>query len=141
MVTYYVTSPEDPSVLLALDLQMEEGPGGLPVLSWSDTSRRRTFEVARFHTPPKVLHRANPSEIVFESQQGRTYTLVPLTLRLYNTHVRTRLTGQPVFSTDAEVQTFFAEDFGRDLAPTMPEEPPLDGTGFDALDSSQATKG
>ena len=134
---YFVESPDDDSVRLAMDLQIGEGPKGLPVISWSDTSRRRAFEVFEFKTPVKELQRPEPAEVRFTSMSGRLYRLRPLTLRLYNDFVRATVHGEPVFSSDAEVQRFYRESFGQDLLPRERTEPPLDGTGFDKLESRQ----
>jgi hypothetical protein len=134
---YFVESPDDDSVRLALEVQIEEGPKGLPVISWSDTTRRRTFEVFEFKTPAKALARAEPEDIRFISMSGRLYRLRPLTLRLYNDHVRETVHGRPVFSSDAEVQRFYHESFGQDQQPRAHTEPDLDGTGFDVRESRQ----
>jgi hypothetical protein len=117
---YFVESPDDDSVRLAVDLRIEEGPKGRPVISWSDTTRRRVFEVFEFQTPVRVLQRPEPHEVRFTSMSGRLYRLTPLTLRLYNDFVRETVHGQPVFSSDAEVQRFYHESFGWESAHRNP---------------------
>jgi hypothetical protein len=137
---YFVDSPDDTSVRLAMEVGLSTSPKGGPVITWSDTARRRAFEVFEFQTPMSKLQTANPDEIRFTSMAGRMYRLKPLTLRLYNDFVRETVQGQPVFSSDAEVQRFYRESFGNDAQPRERPEPPLEGTGFDALDSRPSTR-
>jgi hypothetical protein len=117
---YFVESPDDDSVRLAMDLRIEESSKGLPVISRSDTTRRRVFEVFEFKTPVRELSRPEPDQVQFTSMSGRLYRLRPLTLRLYNDFVRETVEGQPVFSSDAEVQRFYRESFGWESAHRNP---------------------
>ena len=125
---YFVTSDLDDSVRLALDLRIEEGPKGLPVISWSDTSRRRVFEVFEFQTPVRVLQRPEPHEVRFTSMSGRRYRLTPLTLARYRTHVQLRVEGQPRFASTAALRAFYAgrgpRPFGSEYEPRHPPRHP-----------------
>ena len=97
--------PRDAYVLLAIRPSRlpDVGPDGRDVssetVSWDDGSHERAFSVARVLKDEPELFR-------FEDDRGRTFTLRPLTARLYAERVRERVSGPPL-ATDEEVRAFY----------------------------------
>lgn len=90
---YLVESPEDGSVMLALDAKIHDG-----LIEWFDTTRDRAFELRRVTD--------EPDGVSVETERAR-YRLRRLTLELYDRHVREHVTGHPPFATTESLQTFY----------------------------------
>ena len=86
--------PRDSYVLLAL---RPEQRGDTVV--WDDGSHQRAFAVERVLTD-------EPDRFRFEDERGRTFTLRPLTARLYAERVREQV-GGPTLATDEKVRAFY----------------------------------
>ena len=112
-MVYYVTSLEDDSVLVAINPTIRDEPDRM--IAWSDTHRMRRFGVERFE------HRSE-RRIVFLSDMGRHYTLVPLTLARYVQHVVPRSHRPPHFTSDQAVQDFYEQDYGQEYTLPAPQK-------------------
>ena len=92
--------PRDAYVLLAIRAERRADAGGDgETVVWDDGSRQRAFPLARVLDDEPELFR-------FEDDRGRTFTLRPLTARLYAERVRERVSGPPL-GTDEEVRAFY----------------------------------
>ncbi len=60
------------------------------VVSWQEGGHRRAFEVGKVLQDDAHAYR-------FEDTRGRQYTLRPMTLELYESHVRRHTLGRPAF--------------------------------------------
>ncbi len=96
---YLVQHPTDISVLIAVDVKYSADWVG-----WFDTVRER---VMRLRLPMTVTE----ERISFERLDGAggVYTLVPLTLGLYQSHVRHRLAGGKDFATEEDLLAAFEQ--------------------------------
>jgi len=52
-----------------------------------------------------------PDRFEFETDDGRTYSLAPMTVRDWDEHLRPEL-GGPAFKSDEEVQAYVLADYG-----------------------------
>lgn len=97
---YFVSSPEDSSVLIALDVKINDDS-----VSWFDTVKDRIMYIG------KILDN-NPEHFVFQrNDKGETgiYTFVPMTLEIYNQRVKNRILIQQDFSREEEMLKAFQE--------------------------------
>ncbi|MBI4815583.1 MAG: hypothetical protein HY791_04975 [Deltaproteobacteria bacterium] len=92
-LTYLVESPEDSSVLLALDARVHDG-----LIDWFDTVRDRAFPIKSSKDQPDGL------EVVTERA---TYRFKRLTKDLYDSTVVAKVTGSRPFATTEELQEFY----------------------------------
>ena len=77
---YYISSNQDATVLLALDVTIEGG-----YVCWFDTIKERIMEIAR-------IADQNTSHFVFKRLDwGDTYTFMPLTLKIYSEKIKQRI--------------------------------------------------
>lgn len=91
---YYVSSPQDETVLLAIDVRARG-----TVLRWFDTVKERIMVVENWIEN-------TPHGIIFERSQkegGGRYTFTPLTLELYQEHVKSKLIAPKEFQTRQEM--------------------------------------
>ncbi len=96
---YHVSSDRDVTVLVALDLVVEDR-----IVRWFDTVKERVMTAER-------MEDARPARFMFErsaQEGGGRYIFVPMTLELYRTSVRSRLTAGGEFGTEAEMLAAFA---------------------------------
>lgn len=90
---YLVDSPEDASVMLALDAKVHDG-----IIEWFDTARDRAFELE------EVVD--EPDGVRAQTERAR-YRLRRLTLELYEQHVKDLVTGHPHFASTESLQAFY----------------------------------
>lgn len=83
---YYISSPDDTTVLLGLDVIIRD-----KMIRWYDTVKERMFEIGDIQedAPEQLVFTRKDS--VTENEPARVYTLQPLTLDLYNAHVKSKL--------------------------------------------------
>lgn len=65
-------------------------------VEWFEGRHLRAFDV-------DTVEKATPEAFSFRDTKGDRFTLRPLTLELYDRHVRKQTAGQPKFSTMAEL--------------------------------------
>ncbi len=95
---YFVESPEDDSVMLAMDANL-----GDELVEWFDTVRDRAF-------PYRTV---DPGDGALKVQtENATYTFRLLTVELYNDRVSAHVVGGRPFATTDELQSFY-RDFPR----------------------------
>lgn len=100
---YYVTCPDDDSVLLALDTYMrarrtKEGEV-VYTICWFDTVKERIME-------SKKLIKDEKEVFIFERCDGvknEVYTFMPLTLQIFREKVRQRLINPPEIKNEEEM--------------------------------------
>lgn len=97
-LVYFVESPTDDTVLLALDVRAEPNE-----LAFFDTIRPRIFEGAPVAAPDGAYG--------FQTEDGDAYTLTVLTLATYNTRVKSELEDPPTFEDDAALHAFYVQNF------------------------------
>ena len=86
--------PRDAYVLLALRPELRGD-----TVVWDDGGHQRAFTVERVFSD-------EPDRFRFEDERGRTFTLRPLTARLYAERVRDEV-GGPKLATDEAVLAFY----------------------------------
>jgi hypothetical protein len=96
--TYFVESPNDDTVLLAIDVRLDEGQ-----VEWFDTVRDRAF-------PVRACRETRDG--VFVVTDHTEFRFRPLTLELYNERVIAQVTGHRSFGSTEELQRYYA-DFPR----------------------------
>lgn len=92
-VPYYVSSPTDDSVLIALDPKLTER-----YVEWFDSVRDRMFEVVKVNEQGQV--------IIVETERG-TFKFEPMTIELYERHIKRKVDGQPAFYSTEQVRSFY----------------------------------
>lgn len=96
---YYVESSHDPSVRLAMDIIWNQEQ---QTISWFNTLRTMQFAVGEvLSAKPEFFTFAQPVE-----QGGGLYTLIPLTLEIYNKKIKPTLYQPPHFDNDGQLFTF-----------------------------------
>lgn len=106
---YRVRSEQDPTAVLALDAR-EQGDH----VTWFDTSRDRGHRVS--------ARREEGGRLVYETEQGFTYSFEPLTKAIYDAEVRDLVELAPEFEDDAALSAFYLRNFlgiEPDAAPKM----------------------
>ncbi len=96
---YYVSCPTDPTVRLALDVVYDHATNQM---NWFNTLRRKSFTVKEF-----VIRSRN--HFVFEraaAEGGGMYTLVPLTLEIYNQMIKPTMHQPQEFGSKQELVDF-----------------------------------
>ena len=96
---YYVSSPDDDTVLVALDVQIRKN-----VIRWFDTVKERVMEIAE-------VIKDDGQEFSFKrgDNSGEIYTLKTMTIEDYNEKVKKRLIAPKEFSSEEELCTAFEE--------------------------------
>jgi hypothetical protein len=97
---YYVYSPDDDTVLIAMDVIISDNN-----IRWFDTIKERIMTIE------KILS-DNSSEFVFKRSQeegGQIYTFVPLTLNIYKEKVKQYLVSPQDFENEEEMFKAFEE--------------------------------
>jgi hypothetical protein len=95
---YYVSSPDDNTVLLALDVNILSD-----AIHWFDTVKERVVHMAQ-------VQAEYPAEFTFKTpdqEGGRTYTFTPLTLEVYNNKVKSEVLVPQEFSSEEEMLSAF----------------------------------
>lgn len=84
---YYISSPEDDTVLIALDVTVD-----INVIQWFDTTRGRAMVIRKVTEDDDNL-------FAFERADGKggVYLFQPLTLDLYRAHVMQSTIGEEDF--------------------------------------------
>lgn len=85
---YYVYSRTDPTVLIALDVNVEAN-----LIRWFDTVKERVMQI-------ETVTEATDQRFGFKragEEVAHCYSLQPLTMELYNLHVKNRLSSSEVF--------------------------------------------
>lgn len=95
---YLIESPEDDSVLLALEPCFRDGH-----MCWFDTLRPRAI--------PGHLESLSAEDASFVSSRGARYRFRRLTVTLFEERVRGRVEGAPSFGSDEELHRFYRERF------------------------------
>ncbi len=88
---YFISSPEDETVLIGMEVTLRGD-----YLEWFDTTRERIMRVSDIKESSIGYVVKVPID-----NEVRTYTFTPLTLELYNLHVRDKLLAGKDF-TDIE---------------------------------------
>jgi len=91
---FLVECAEDPSALLARRVGIEDGH-----FYWDDTSRDRAHRIA-------TLER-DGDDLLLRTEAGLGYRFRPLTLALYDAHVKARVELSPSFASTAELLRFY----------------------------------
>lgn len=91
---YFVESPEDDTVLLAMDAKLGE------YVEWFDSVRDRCFDVQDVE---------EDDDLLTVKTERATYGFRTLTVELYNERVIGMVSGHPSFGTTAEVQRFYRD--------------------------------
>lgn len=97
---FFVSSANDPTVLLALNLEVRGA-----YVRWFDTVKERMMRVKR------ILDE-DPSHFVFErdEQEGNgVYTFIPMTLEIYNEKVKHQLLASQDFTDEEAMLQAFEE--------------------------------
>ena len=96
---YFVSSPEDGTVLVAMDILIQNNR-----ITWFDTIKERTMEISK-------IEDGNPEHFVFEraGEPLRTYTFVPMSLDIYRSKVKSGLVQGKDFATEEELFLAFEE--------------------------------
>jgi len=97
---YYVYSPDDDTVLVAIDVVIT---GNL--ISWFDTVRERRMTIEKIYSD-------SPDEFIFkrsEKEGGQIYSLIPLTLDIYNKKVKNRLLSPKDFENEEDMLNAFEQ--------------------------------
>ena len=97
---YYVTSPNDDTVRLAMDIGIKDG-----MLCWFDTVKERRMKIGKIveHTLTRfVFARA-------DGEPGREYTFVPLTLEIFRAHVKDHILIPRDFESEEEMLQAFEQ--------------------------------
>lgn len=98
---YWVTSPVDPTALLARAAGVDDG-----WLHWDDTNRDRARRAESVEVKEGGV-------VTIRTEGGVEYTFTPLTLELYDEHVRRFVELSPDFdSTDALLHFYRTASFG-----------------------------
>ena len=100
---YFIESPQDQTVLLALDITIKDG-----YIYWFDTIKERIMEI------DNVIE-TSPNKFVFQragEEGGGVYTFSPLTLEIYNNRVKRFLLIPRDFTTSEEMLKAFSEKKG-----------------------------
>lgn len=87
-----VTMSGRDDTVAGLDPAFEKVWDGPDQVSWFESNHRRIFEVARVISESAELFH-------FETLDGNRFQLRPMTLELYERHVRKHTVGQPEFRT------------------------------------------
>lgn len=95
---YRVRSEEDPTAVLALDVQVRGG-----YLSWFDTHRDRGHRIA--------LLDAVAGKPRLRTDTGFTYVFEPLTKEIYDTEVKPFVELPPEFETTEALRRFYLNTF------------------------------
>lgn len=95
---YFVESPQDDSVMLAMDAQLGE-----ELVEWFDTVRDRAF--------PHIAYEYVDETLKVETEDA-TYYFRPLTVEIYNEKVAANVVGGRPFSSTDELQAYY-RDFPR----------------------------
>jgi len=102
---YYVSSLKDESVLLAMDIKIEED-----LVRWFDTVKERIMRIDR-------IVENSPGRFIFERSEkegGGTYIFTPLTMQIYREKVKSKLMLPKEFENEEDL--FFAFERTRDNA-------------------------
>jgi hypothetical protein len=97
---YYVSCDNDPTVLVAMDVQISDS-----MIRWFDTLKERLIDF-------EALLDTDPDNFVFRrrgGQGGGIYTLVPMNLSIYNSHVKARLVSAKNYSSEETMIAAFIE--------------------------------
>ena len=106
-MVYYVESPTDHTVLIAMDvaIEREEKDGEIVyVVNWYDTNRMRGMTTLK-------IEQKDDGGFSFKRIEGlkdREYSFVPMNLEIYNTKVRPELFNAPEFASNEELTKFFS---------------------------------
>jgi len=82
---YYVASPTDATVLVAMDVQIEDG-----YVKWFDTVKERMMKLGR-------VVEDTQRDFTFEREGGGVYSFTPLTIELYEQEIKHRV-ARPLMS-------------------------------------------
>jgi hypothetical protein len=91
---YSVSSPEDDTVLLAMDVKIKHG-----FISWFDSTKERVMGIENIEEKPN-------GELIFHSKAdegNREYTFTPLTLDIYKKHVQKKLLAGKDFDNEEDM--------------------------------------
>lgn len=96
---YFVTSDKDDTVLLAMDIKINEKDNSVV---WFDSVKDRVMTI-------KNIMDYDPLHFVFErdGDMGGTYTFIPLTLDIYNENVKNKILSRKEFESEQEMTRAF----------------------------------
>jgi len=101
---YYVFSPEDKTVLLAMDVLI-----GGNTIHWFDTVKERIMHISK-------IQKEIPTEFIFERSEqegGGMYTFSPLTLSTYTKKVKNHVLIPDEFQNEEEMFRAFEKTRGN----------------------------
>ncbi|KKT81885.1 MAG: hypothetical protein A3B99_00120 [Candidatus Yanofskybacteria bacterium RIFCSPHIGHO2_02_FULL_44_12b] len=92
---YYVFCPDDPTVLVAMDIKLTDSN----TITWLDTVKERSMTIER------VAENVEDRFVFDRSQKegGGTYTFVPMTLAIYNDGVKSHLLSPGDFESEEKM--------------------------------------
>lgn len=93
--TVVILSSRD-DVVAGINPMFVEGLTTPHVVTWWEGGHARAFEI-------ESVERSTPEEYAFTDREGDTFRLLPMTLELYEKHVRPKTMGKVKFSTEAEL--------------------------------------
>lgn len=91
---YYVFSPEDNTVLLAMDIRISED-----TIRWFDTIKERIMHIKQIQTE-------NLNELTFktsEQKDEKVYTFIPLTIEIYKDKIQKEILLPQDFQNEEEM--------------------------------------
>jgi hypothetical protein len=99
---YYIESPEDKSVLIGIDVTLEKTSSDKVIVSWYDTVRERSMLAAETKTKDDMFafQRA-------DSDEDEHYLFTPMSLDIYNEHIKSRLQDGPDFNSIDDLNEAF----------------------------------
>ncbi|KKS44456.1 hypothetical protein A2567_00275 [Candidatus Azambacteria bacterium RIFOXYD1_FULL_42_11] len=98
---YYMSSPDDDTVLIALDIKISD----YGFIEWFDTIKDRIMRVG------EIIDN-NSEHFVFQRNDGQTkstYTLIPMTIDIYNDKIKNKILIPKEFATKEKMLTAFEE--------------------------------
>jgi hypothetical protein len=105
---YYVESEDTLVNLIAICPEVYDSR-----IQWQDTSKGKVVALRKITLDEQDPYTDLPNIIHVESIDGRKYTLIKLTIDIYNDKVMEQVVGQPTFKSTEEVQKFYlSSDFG-----------------------------
>lgn len=94
---FYVICKTDPFVLLAISPYIQNENN---ILYWWDTIKVRCLEI-------KTIQMIGNEKVELVDHEDTPYTMLPLTLAIYNKHVKNNLIGKETFTSEDELLKAF----------------------------------
>ncbi len=102
---YYVEATEDGTVLVGMKVTIRRISNNHFAVSWWDPTHERCMSASEINCEGDSFSFKRISE-----EGGQTYYFRPMTLEIYNTHVKNRLLGKREFDNEEEMIKAFLEE-------------------------------